>query len=468
MQSRTLMNRYALLGLMAVGLLTANAAGIAQDKKNDESAPTAAQTLEQLLQETRQIRARETQANAARERRFLAERNRQAELLADARRERAAQEARSRQLSATFDANERKLIELQAVLDAKGGNLGELFGMVRQSAGDAAGVFNASPITARFPERIETIAGIAGAKGLPSIDRLEELWFEIQREMTETGRSVRFETTVVRADGTPRTQTVVNVGPFMIMSDGRFLSYLPSERTFAVLSKQPQRRFRSLGRNIEKANKGTVKTVIDPTRGELLRVLVQRPGVIRTIRYGSWVGYGIMLLGAWGLWIAIRRYRFLRAEGLKVDAQRANIGRLSDDNALGRVLKVYESDPKADMETLQLRLDEAVLKEIPALESGLPAIKIIAAVGPLAGLLGTVTGMILTFQQITLFGTGDPKVMAEGISQALVTTVLGLCVAIPLVLIHSFLHARSKAMIQVLEEESAGLIAEHTEKAGGV
>lgn len=115
-------------------------------------------------------------------------------------------------------------------------------------------------------------------------------------------------------------------------------------------------------------------------------------------------------------------------------------------------------------ETLELKLDDAVLREIPALEVRLVWLKILAAVAPLLGLLGTVTGMILTFQQITLFGTGDPKLMAGGISQALVTTVLGLIVAIPMVLLHAMLNARSKGLIQVLEEESAGLIAEQSER----
>ncbi len=92
-------------------------------------------------------------------------------------------------------------------------------------------------------------------------------------------------------------------------------------------------------------------------------------------------------------------------------------------------------------------------------------IQVISVVAPLLGLLGTVIGMILTFQAITLFGTGDPKTMAGGISTALMTTVLGLCVAIPMVLLHSIVNARSKGVLLVLNEQSAGILAEQAEKS---
>jgi biopolymer transport protein ExbB len=133
------------------------------------------------------------------------------------------------------------------------------------------------------------------------------------------------------------------------------------------------------------------------------------------------------------------------------------------DNPLGRVLRVYEENQSADVEKLGLKLDEAILKETPALERGIMLLKVLSVVAPLLGLLGTVTGMIKTFQAITLFGTGDPKLMAGGISEALVTTVLGLVTAIPLLLLHSVVSTRSKNLVQVLDEQSVGLVAERAE-----
>jgi biopolymer transport protein ExbB len=141
-----------------------------------------------------------------------------------------------------------------------------------------------------------------------------------------------------------------------------------------------------------------------------------------------------------------------------------NTAELSDDNPLGRVLAVAEKSGMEDTDNLELLLDEAITREVPVLEKGLAIIKLIAAIGPLLGLLGTVTGMIVTFQTISLYGSGDPKLMAEGISQALVTTVQGLCVAIPLLFLHSIVASRSRTLVQILDEQTAGLISRRAGK----
>lgn len=430
------------------------------------SAPALAQgSLQDLLNQTRNVRAQEEQLNKQREQEFLQDRNKQAQRLAEAKRAQAAEQQRSNTLSAQFDANEKKLTELQSQLDAKAGTLGEMFGVVRQVAGDAASTVHNSLISAQFPDREEFLQNLAQSKALPSIDQLEKLWFEIQREMTETGRVVTFEGTVVTPDGAEKQQPITRIGSFTAVSDGKFLNFLPESKVLAELSKQPASRYVATAKDLEAADSGYVKATIDPTRGSLLAVLVQTPGLVEKAQQGGVVGYVIMGLALIGILMAIFRFFVLSAVGAKISRQKRNIDSPSEDNPLGRVLSVYSKDPNVDTETLELRLDEAVLREIPPLEKGLSALKILAAVGPLLGLLGTVTGMIITFQQIQLFGTGDPKLMAGGISQALTTTVQGLIMAIPMVLLHAFLASRSKALIQVLEEESAGIIAEHAEKA---
>ncbi|MDP6673494.1 MAG: MotA/TolQ/ExbB proton channel family protein, partial [Gammaproteobacteria bacterium] len=181
------------------------------------------------------------------------------------------------------------------------------------------------------------------------------------------------------------------------------------------------------------------------------------------VQQGGLVGYLIIALGCIGLLIAFERMFVLGLASRKVTAQ-LNSDSPSQDNALGRVLSVAEGNRSADTETLELKLSEAIFKEIPALNRALLFLKIISVVAPLMGLLGTVTGMINTFQAITLYGTGDPKLMAGGISQALVTTVLGLTVAIPMVLLHTLVSGRSRRIVQVLQEQSAGIIATHAEK----
>ena len=162
-----------------------------------------------------------------------------------------------------------------------------------------------------------------------------------------------------------------------------------------------------------------------------------------------------MLLAAW-------RFVVLTKVGRQVNAQLQS-STPSTENPLGRVLAVAGDNASTDTETLELKLNEAVLKEIPALENSLTLLKIIAAVAPLLGLLGTVTGMIITFQAITIFGAGDPKTMASGISSALITTVLGLIVAIPTLLAHTVVNGRAKRVIHVLEEQAAGIIARNAE-----
>ena len=227
----------------------------------------AASSLDQLLDQTRNARAIEAQANAGREKEFLANREKQAALLADAQRARDAAEARSKQLSATFDANEAKLAELDGLLTQRLGTLGELFGVVRQVAGDGSAVMYNSLLSAQYPKRDEFFAGLGKAKSMPSIEELERLWFEIQREMTESGQVARFRTAIVGADGTPTEADVVRIGGFLAMSEGRYLNYLPSVGKLGVLSRQPSGGLTNLAGGLQKATDGYVEAAVDPSRG---------------------------------------------------------------------------------------------------------------------------------------------------------------------------------------------------------
>ena len=147
----------------------------------------------------------------------------------------------------------------------------------------------------------------------------------------------------------------------------------------------------------------------------------------------------------------------------KVTSQQKHLERPDTTNPLGRVLNVYASNRSVDHETLELKLDEVILRESARLERFLWLVKTVSVVAPLLGLLGTVTGMIQTFQAITLFGAGDPKMMAGGISEALVTTMLGLMTAIPLVLLHATLANSTRRINDVLEEQGAGFVAMQSE-----
>ena len=181
------------------------------------------------------------------------------------------------------------------------------------------------------------------------------------------------------------------------------------------------------------------------------------------LNQGGVIGYIILAIGLLGLVLSLERIVYLWREGRRITAQRQTDAPQAD-NALGRVMLVYHNDTEQDVATLEARLDEAILNQLPRLERGLSTIGILAGVAPLLGLLGTVVGMIDTFQSITLFGTGDPRTMSSGISQALVTTQMGLSVAIPIVLLHTIVSGTSSRLVQVLDEQGAGLIAQLAEQ----
>jgi biopolymer transport protein ExbB len=386
-----------------------------------------------------------------------------------ARAERTRQENESARLEQLFEDNQTKIITARAALDERLGALKELFGVLQTVSGDTQGRFNASLTNLQYPDRetflVELGSKMASATELAQIEDIEKLWFELQREINESGRIVRFNHLVTKADGEQEEMEVVRVGAFNLISDNGYLEYDAGEGSISELLRQPDGRFTGSADDLFGADSGYLGFGVDVTRGGILGLLVETPTLAEKVDQGGIVGYSILALGAVGLLIAIWRFMGLSTDSRKVSAQLKR-DTASTDNPLGRVLAAYESNRGADTETIELKLSEAALKEMPGLTKGLLFIKVISVVAPLMGLLGTVTGMIKTFQVITLYGAGDPKMMAGGISQALVTTVLGLVVAIPMVLLHTVVSGQSRKVINVIQSQSAGLIAEHSEKNG--
>ncbi len=429
----------------------------------EEARKSAVTTLDELLESIVKGRPQEREFNRRREAEFQARKDDQQRLLNQAKATLARLEQRSADLEERFQNNEVKLAEVTERLRNRMGSLGELFGVVRLVAGDTQGLLEDSMTSAQFPGRELALNKLAQSEELPSVAELRHLWFIMQQEMIESGKVVRFEAPVVTPDGNREKRQVVRAGVFNAVSDGKFLAW--EGGLLEELASQPARRHRSAAAGLEQATEGTVTMAIDPSRGQILGLLVQAPGFQERIQQGGSVGYVIILLGSWGLvLIGVRAYSLWRVGS----AMKAQLERKEADpgNPLGRAMGVYEENKDAEVETLELKLDECILKDVPGLERGLTTLKVLSVIAPLLGLLGTVTGMIETFQQIVLFGTGDPKTMAGGISEALVTTMLGLTVAIPLVLLHSLLRDRSKSLTQMLEEQTTGMIAERAEAEG--
>lgn len=426
-------------------------------------------SLSDLLKAVQQGRVRDRQTNQQREAEFRRAKNQQSSLLAKAKADLAREENRSDALELEFAERERILNELAKQLQERLGAFGEMFGVIRQVAGDTRGAIENSMISAQLPGRTAALGTLASSQALPSIDQLEGLWVTLTQEMIEQGKITKFETDVVTRRGTTEKQEVTRLGPFTAISGGRFLTYEVDDNgvgKLKELGRQPASRFLGAASGVERAGSGPdarfVRAAVDPSSGTILSLLVQAPSLIERINQGGIVGYVIIGVAGFGILLGIWRIFVLWTTSSSVRSQmRAKTARKG--NPLGRVMLAYEENTNADVETLELKLDDAILRELPRLEFGLNTLKLLAAVAPLMGLLGTVTGMIVTFQAITLFGTGDPKLMAGGISQALVTTVLGLVAAIPLLFLHSFANGSARSIQQVLEEQSAGLVARQAE-----
>ena len=423
--------------------------------------------LDALLKQLEEGKFAQTEQNKAREQEFISMRSEQDRILRETAQLRDNMLKESERLETQFEENEFKIADLNGTLDNRLGSLKELFGVLQQVAGDTKNKFYNSVVSAQIPGRSQFLDDMAQSMGssskLASIEEIERVWFELQREMTEAGKVTRFTTDVVEAGGAKVNKEVVRVGPFALVSDGQFLDYNGVTGTVAELVRQPPERYGESAAALQASSGELVKFGLDPTGGSILGLLVQAPNLKERVEQGGLVGYIILVVGAIGLLLALERFITLSLTRMKVNSQLKSKD-VKDNNPLGRVLKVRDAYPKADTEALELHLTEAILGELPKLQRNLTVIKIISVVAPLAGLLGTVTGMINTFQAITLFGTGDPKLMAGGISQALVTTVLGLVVAIPTTLLYALLNTQSKNIVNILQEQASGVIAERAER----
>ena len=447
---------------VAIGLLSFGMANAQEDATSS--------SMTELLERIQQGQARDSREARQRESEFSRRKNEQQSLLNQARAERARQERNSARLENLFQDNQTKIVAARAALDERLGALKELFGVLQTVSGDTQARFKGSLTDIQYPDRGDFLVDLgnkmASKNELASIEDMERLWYELQREVTESGRVVRFSHEITTAAGEIMTVPVVRVGVFNIVFEDGYLKYDSTTTNVSELQRQPeQSRYTNSTADMLDATSGPVTFGLDVTRGGILELLVESPTVGERINQGGIVGYCIIVLGFIGLLIGIWRWFGLTSDSRKVTAQLKKDS-ASTDNPLGRVLAAYESNRNADTETIELKLSEAALKEMPGLTKGLLFIKVISAVAPLMGLLGTVTGMIKTFQVITLYGAGDPKMMAGGISQALMTTVLGLVVAIPMVLIHTVVSGQSRKIINIIQSQSAGMVASHSEKHG--
>lgn len=448
------MNLRKIISLALSGLLMLNTGSLfANDKLS----------MNKLLEQVKQGLSKDAEINRQREEAFKQEQAQQESKIRALMQQVATLEAQSVELETNFNENELIVEEKRQQRNERLGSLKELFGHLTAAAADTRSRFQNSITTSQFPERevflIELIKKMASETDLPSLDEIEQFWFELHRELTESGKVVKYNTTV----GTQENREIVRIGLFNLISNGDYLAYNTDTETVSSLARQPSGTKNQL-LALQNASSGIAPVAIDPTGaagGGFLKAIINTPTLVERWHQGRLVGYIISALAWIALLIGFWKFISLSMISGKIRKQ-LKVNKPLKNNPLGNILAVAEANPKTTPEDLELKLDEAILKELPRVQFGLGSLKIISMVAPLLGLLGTVTGMIIVFQAITIYGAGDPKAMAGGISSALVTTVLGLIVAIPTLLLHSFLQSKAKKLLHILEEQSAGIIAQRT------
>jgi len=483
--------RFGFVAALTVATLLAVPSAFAQRQQTPPAQPAqpaapppAAEpkiNLNQLRQGVQRLRDQERQLAQEREGRFRAALQRQERLAQEATQRRNAAEARSNALDKQWNENEQKIAETNALLTERQGNLGELFGVTRQVAGDAATVLSQSMLSTQYEkpaqgeDRADFLRRIAGATALPSITELERLWYEILREMTDTAKVVKYTTPVARlddpltADVDESQQTeereVVRVGPFTATSNGQYLGYIASKKELTELHGEIISEFQDIGRRLQAAgpNSGYQRALVDPASGALLSQYLDRPSWARRVQEGEAVVWVIIFVGGLGVLLAAFQGVYLVLQRFAVASQLKNLDSPKESNPLGRVLIAYRGDgtrSSDSAELAELRISEAVLREVPKLERFQSFLRLAVAAGPLLGLIGTVIGMIITFHAIVASGTSDPRLMATGIGQAMIATVAGLGIAIPLLFINAGLAALSRSLTQTLDEQSQSLLAQ--------
>ena len=413
--------------------------------------------LDALVETVRQEALHEASYDQERIERFLDERDSQKQMLEESRARLAAENRRADQLRENYEGNEATLTKYEADLQERAGDLNDLFAIVRQAALNANGVLETSLVAAEHAGRSSFLLDLGKGQRPPSIDDIKQLWTMLLSEIAESGKVVRFNATVIKPHGDEVEQQVTRAGVFNSISGGAFLRYLPDSGKLVELSRQPAARFQRMAKALENADSGMHAMALDPSKGAILSLMVQSPDLSERLKQGGGIGYLILVLGAVGVLIVIQRAFALLLARRAIDTQ-ADLAEADAKNALGRLQLIANEIGDKNLDTVSLRLDEQLGEESSLLYRGLATVAVLAAVAPLLGLLGTVTGMIETFQSITLFGTGDPKLMSGGISQALVTTQLGLSVAIPLVLFHSLLVGRANRLVEKLGKYSTDLV----------
>ena len=405
------------------------------------------QTIQELLQKVENNKSIYVNEDAERIETFLSLVSDRKSLLADAKEQLRKEKIRNTNLESRFENNEKELADLQERLQIKIGVLGELFGVARQFAGELYASTENGFTFYEFQERPSKLQ-LIGQTQVHNIAQLETLWISYLNEIAASVEIKKVKTNIIDPKGNSYEDEIVRYGLFSASIGNSFVTPASDLNGFQLLKRQPER---SVIKSLKKyPNSDDYTNVsIDPTRGFLLSLYLDKAGWFERIAQGKAIGFVIILIGLTGLAFSMYKIRFLLLNQEKLESD--------GDNVVNQMIQ--KTKDVSNYESKENILDELILNYSSKIEWGVSWVKFFAAVAPLLGLLGTVIGMIETFQAITLFGTGDPKQMAGGISQALVTTMLGLIVAAPLLGFYTYISDKASSLIQTVEEKASYLLA---------
>ncbi len=445
----------------AVLLMLMCTAVFAQDNNSTPASDTeqSPQSIAELVTSVREGTATRRAELERREQRFIEQREQRSSLLEEATTRREQEEAEADRLRLAYEQGERELADLATALDERSGDLAEVFTVVSQVAADAVPMVQNSMVSAQLGQRIPFLEELADTRTIPTAAQLRQLWLLFLDEMTLSGQVARYEVPIITATGEEQLRQVTRIGTFSALSDGEYLRFLPESGRLLALSRQPIGVDSANARAFEQGDEALARVAIDPSRGAILSLIVQRPELAERVQQGGMIGYIIIGIGLLGFALGIQRVLVVSLASRRFEQVLKN-DRNDGNHAISQLQEIAKNKSFLnDADAMSVKMDEIVSIAAERLKRGLSTLAIFAAVSPLLGLLGTVTGMIETFQVITLFGAGDPRLMSGGISQALVTTQLGLAVAIPILLLHSYLQGRTNSLITRLDEIASDLFA---------
>ena len=438
--------KYKLLPFLLLSLITIGQDEVPEEISIEEQRNNKIKVLLDVVKENKSIYV---QKDRVRVKTFIELVDEREAMLAKAKKDLANEKIRNKNLETKFEANEKRLAELEESLQIKIGVLGELFGVTRQFAGELLASTEKAVTFSEFPQRPEVLRDIGGTQ-VHNLEQLQNLWISYLDEIVSSGEVKTINANIIDKNGESNVGEIVRYGHFTTSYDNKFVTPIPELNGFELLQRQPER---GVLKNLKKHQKSDdfAITSIDPTRGFLLSLYIDKPGWLDRIAQGKSIGFIIILIGISGFLFSVYKIYTLREQERVIVSDNASVILEMED--IVKDVTNYESKENT--------LDEFIINYTGKLEWGANWVKFFAAVAPLLGLLGTVIGMIETFQAITLFGTGDPKQMAGGISQALVTTMLGLIVAAPLLGLYTYISQKVSNLSQVLEEKASYLLAKN-------